>query len=256
MDGRDLAGDCIFKCGTSLSKCFRLVECFSEDIDVLVLPDERGRGATDELMKAMADVAAEGVADGEWGRGERDRADSLIRDRLPRVPKADRPYPHQRAARDGCPGRPPSSYVGADQLSVERRARGGRDRSRRVRRPHTVRDRRPSPGTHPPRKARPLHALAQQLATDHKATIDRRSGRPRPDRDQTEAVMRSVEKINHAFFGGDGIGVRPAGGFASCPASESTNAVSTGSAPPTRRPCPNCTSAPALSRPGRRSAIG
>jgi hypothetical protein len=40
--------------------------------------------------------------------------------------------------------------------------------------------------------------------------------------------MRSVEKINHAFFGGDGIGVRPAGGFASCPASESTNAVSTG----------------------------
>ena len=36
--GRDFEGDFIFKGGTSLSKGFRVVERFSEDIDVLVLP--------------------------------------------------------------------------------------------------------------------------------------------------------------------------------------------------------------------------
>lgn len=50
--------DFVFKGGTSLSKGYRLVERFSEDVDVLVLPGDRGRGATDKLMKAMADNAA------------------------------------------------------------------------------------------------------------------------------------------------------------------------------------------------------
>ena len=48
--GRDFVGDFIFKGGTSFSKGFRIVERFSEDIDVLVLPGERGRGATDKLI--------------------------------------------------------------------------------------------------------------------------------------------------------------------------------------------------------------
>jgi hypothetical protein len=34
------------------------VERFSEDIDVLVLPGDRGRGATDRLMKEMGEAAA------------------------------------------------------------------------------------------------------------------------------------------------------------------------------------------------------
>ncbi len=59
--GRDFGGDFIFKGGTSLSKGFRMVERFSEDIDVLVLPGERGRGATDKLMKAMGEGAASGI---------------------------------------------------------------------------------------------------------------------------------------------------------------------------------------------------
>ena len=50
--------DFVFKGGTSLSKAYRLVERFSEDVDVLVLPGDRGRGATGKLMKAMADNAA------------------------------------------------------------------------------------------------------------------------------------------------------------------------------------------------------
>lgn len=53
--------DFIFKGGTSLSKAYRIAERFSEDIDVLVLPGQRGRGAVDKLMKAMGEVAAAGV---------------------------------------------------------------------------------------------------------------------------------------------------------------------------------------------------
>lgn len=54
-------GDFIFKGGTSLSKAYRIVERFSEDIDVLVLPGERGRGTTDKLMKDMGASAAAGI---------------------------------------------------------------------------------------------------------------------------------------------------------------------------------------------------
>ncbi|MCU1497580.1 MAG: hypothetical protein JWM47_1533 [Acidimicrobiales bacterium] len=50
--------DFIFKGGTSLSKAYQLVERFSEDVDVLVLPGDRGRGAVDKLMKAMGQTAA------------------------------------------------------------------------------------------------------------------------------------------------------------------------------------------------------
>lgn len=54
-------GDFIFKGGTSLSKAYSLVERFSEDVDLLVLPGERGRGATDKLMKQFATTAADHV---------------------------------------------------------------------------------------------------------------------------------------------------------------------------------------------------
>ncbi len=53
--------DFLLKGGTSLSKGFELIERFSEDIDVLILPGDRGRGTTDNLMKNMAEVAAEAV---------------------------------------------------------------------------------------------------------------------------------------------------------------------------------------------------
>lgn len=43
----DFGGDFIFKGGTSLSKGYRIVERFSEDIDILVLPGGRGRGGQD-----------------------------------------------------------------------------------------------------------------------------------------------------------------------------------------------------------------
>ena len=55
------AEDFIFKGGTSLSKAYRIIERFSEDIDILVLPGERGRAATDKLMKTMGNAAAAGI---------------------------------------------------------------------------------------------------------------------------------------------------------------------------------------------------
>jgi hypothetical protein len=61
--------DFIFKVGTSLSKAYGIIERFSEDIDVLVLPGERGRGAVDKLMKAMGDAAATGVGGEASGAG-------------------------------------------------------------------------------------------------------------------------------------------------------------------------------------------
>ena len=39
------------------------MERFSEDIDVLVLPTGRGRGATDKLMKDMGEASAEGIGE-------------------------------------------------------------------------------------------------------------------------------------------------------------------------------------------------
>src|SRR5438309_2016925 len=57
----DHGQDFLFKGGTSLSKGFHIVERFSEDVDILVLPGGRGRAATDSLMKEMGRAAAAGV---------------------------------------------------------------------------------------------------------------------------------------------------------------------------------------------------
>lgn len=50
--------DWIFKGGTSLSKGYRLIQRFSEDIDVLVLSRNRGATARDRAMKDIATSAA------------------------------------------------------------------------------------------------------------------------------------------------------------------------------------------------------
>lgn len=52
-NGRDF----VFKGGTSLSKAYRIIERFSEDIDVLVIPGQRSKGATHSLMKTMGEAA-------------------------------------------------------------------------------------------------------------------------------------------------------------------------------------------------------
>lgn len=48
-------GDFIFKGGTSLSKAYRLIERFSEDIDILIV-ERPTKGATHRLMRKMAEA--------------------------------------------------------------------------------------------------------------------------------------------------------------------------------------------------------
>ncbi len=70
----DFPGDFIFKGGTSLSKCYRMIDRFSEDVDILVVPSGRGGGAIDKLMKEMASAACAALGatpgGGRSSRGE------------------------------------------------------------------------------------------------------------------------------------------------------------------------------------------
>ena len=240
---RDFAGDFVFKGGTSLSKGYRLVERFSEDIDILVVPGERGRGTTDKLMKAMAESAAEGIGGSARGVGGSETG-------------------RHRAYEIGYPAtREPTALIRTSVL-LEMGVRGGPHPHSPVPISSLLGDVLEAAGTdlrefddlepfevavlHPGRtlleKLVLIHALAQQLAAGTGGSIDRRSGRHFYDvyqllgdrqvldllanRDQTDQVMRSVEEINRAFFGGDGIETRPAGGFATCPAFELTSDIS------------------------------
>lgn len=56
-------GRVVFKGGTSLSKAYGLVERFSEDVDILVVPDEGlSKGAIDRILKAIVLRATEDLA--------------------------------------------------------------------------------------------------------------------------------------------------------------------------------------------------
>jgi hypothetical protein len=58
---KEFPNDFIFKGGTSLSKGYSLINRFSEDLDLLIVPGDRGRNPVDKLMKKMASSAAEHV---------------------------------------------------------------------------------------------------------------------------------------------------------------------------------------------------
>ena len=241
---RDFAGDFVFKGGTSLSKGYRLVERFSEDIDILVVPGERGRGTTDKLMKAMAESAAEGIGGSARGVGGSETG-------------------RHRAYEIGYPAtREPTALIRTSVL-LEMGVRGGTHPHERVPISSLLGDTLEAAGTdlgefddlepfdvavlHPGRtlleKLVLVNSLAQQLAADSTGSIDRRSGRHfydiyqllgdrrvldlLADRAQTEHVLRNVEDINRSFFGVDSLEVRPAGGFANCPAFDPRSGVST-----------------------------
>jgi predicted nucleotidyltransferase component of viral defense system len=59
----------IFKGGTSLSKAFGIIQRFSEDVDILLVPDaELGKGRVDRILKAICTRAGKAL-----GAGERDQ---------------------------------------------------------------------------------------------------------------------------------------------------------------------------------------
>lgn len=236
--------DFIFKGGTSLSKGYGIVERFSEDIDVLVLPGERGRGAVDKLMKAMGEVAAAGVGGKASGVGsaESSRHRSFAvsypthRERTPLITTSvllemgvrGGPQPNDRVV-IGCLLGDALGAAGIDLAEYEDLA------------PFEV------TVLHPARtlleKLVHVHELAIQLAADETRPAPARSGRHfydvhqllgddrvlalLQDREQTLDVVASIDAITHEFFGGaDGVSVRPDGGFASSPAFDPASSVS------------------------------
>lgn len=50
----------LFKGGTSLSKAYRIIERFSEDVDVLVVLPTGSKGEQDRLLRRLIEVAANG----------------------------------------------------------------------------------------------------------------------------------------------------------------------------------------------------
>lgn len=225
----------VFKGGTSLSKGYRIVERFSEDVDVLVLPGERGRGATDTLMKSMAASAAAGV-DGSCqaaGHAETGRhrsyeigypatrgATPLIRTSvLLEMGVRGGPHPHETLP-IGCLLGDALAGAGTDLAEFADLA------------PFEV------AVLHPGRtlleKLVLIHDLALQLAADLSTPIPARNGRHfydvyqllgddrvlalLDDRDQVQQVMASVEEITRRYFDGGNAQVRPVDGFAACPA--------------------------------------
>lgn len=228
-------GDFVFKGGTSLSKAYRIIERFSEDVDVLVVPGSRGRGATDTLMKSMAEVAASDVGGQAAASGVREtgrhrsyevsypatqRATGLIRTGvLLEMGMRGGPQP--------CEARPISSLLG-DAL-----AGTGTDLSE-------YEDLSPfevavlHPGRTLLEKLVLIHALAQQVAADPALGVPPRQGRHfydvhqllgdarvcelLEDRVQVAEVMASVEEITRRYFPANHAEVRPGGGFAACAA--------------------------------------
>lgn len=55
------AGEVVFKGGTSLSKAYRLIDCFSEDIDLAVLAGDKSDAARKRLLKAVEGAVTQGL---------------------------------------------------------------------------------------------------------------------------------------------------------------------------------------------------
>ena len=240
----DFPGDFIFKGGTSLSKGYGIVERFSEDIDVLVLPGDRGRGAVDKLMKAMGETAAAGVNGDATSAGAetgRHRAYTVS-------------YPATRE---------PTALI-ATSVLLEMGVRGGSHPQELVAIGSLLGDALRDAGTelnnfedlapfevqvlHPARtlleKLVHIHGLAVELAADDDRQPPPRSGRHfydvhqllgdarvldlLKDRDQVGEVIANIDDVTQRFFRGDkGVSIRPNEGFANSPAFDPATSIST-----------------------------
>lgn len=237
--------DFIFKGGTSLSKGYGIIERFSEDIDILVLPGDRGRGTVDKLMKAMGDTAAAGVG----GRAESTGGSETGRHRSFKVH-----YPSRREA----------TPLISTTVLLELGVRGGPDPHEVVSIGSLLGRALDAAGTsllefedlapfdvrvlHPARtlleKLAYIHRLARDLVIHDELMPDARSGRHFYDvhcllgephvleflkkRDEMEMAIRDIDAITVAYFGASkDSSSRPVGGFASSPAFDPASSAST-----------------------------
>jgi hypothetical protein len=239
------AADFVFKGGTSLSKACGIVQRFSEDIDILVLAAQRGRGATDKLMKSMAEAAAAGV-DGiaaAVGRAETGR---------------------HRAYEVSYPAMRPATEFFRTSVLLEMGVRGGDHPSEPASIGCLLGDALADAGEdldayadlkpfelvvlHPGRtlleKLVLVHGEAQRLSADPKLMPDRRIGRHFydihellgnhsvraliSDRPEVDRILDDVAKVTQKYFGASGaeFEIRPSTGFAASPAFQSSSDVS------------------------------
>lgn len=241
--GRDFAEDFVFKGGTSLSKGYGILERFSDDLDVLVLPGDRGKGATDRLMKSMGEAAAtaaEGQAERYGGsetgvhrayrvtyRATYRPTDAVATSVLLEMGVRGGPNPHERV--------PIGSLLG-NTLEAAGTDLGQYDDLQ----PFEV------AVLHPGRtlleKLYGIHDLARQLGANAlEADKLRRNGRHfydayqllghvrvlelLADRTQAEQIMASIEETSQEAFNATG-DLRPNGGFAASPAFDGDSDVS------------------------------
>ena len=118
---RHFPDDFVFKGGTSLSKGYRCIQRFSEDIDVLILKGDRGAGATSTLMKRIAEAATS-----ELGLvSDRDRRHHGTGQHLAEVLQYPRQVdsalrlPAEALLETGCGSRPPASS-GTSHRAIDR----------------------------------------------------------------------------------------------------------------------------------------
>jgi hypothetical protein len=235
--------DFVFKGGTSLSKAYRIVERFSEDVDILVLPGERGRNATDTLMKKMAERAAAGIGgtpEAVGGRETGRHRSYLIG--YPATYRATTLIGTSVLLEMGVRGGPqPQEVRPIGSLLGNALAEAGTDLSE-------FEDLTPfelsvlHPGRTLLEKLVLIHALVQQLSANPSTPIPSRNGRHfydvfqllgnnqvrelLADRGQVDAVIANVEEITRQHFGGGTSEVRPPAGFAACPAFDPESEVS------------------------------
>ncbi len=240
---RDFDNDFIFKGGTSLSKGFHILERLSDDIDILVLPGDRGKGATDRLMKTMGEVAAEA------SKGQTERSGGAETG-VHRAYRVSYPALHE-----------PTDAI-ATSVLLEMGVRGGPNPHERVVVSSILGDTLEAAGTnvseyedlkpfeievlHPSRtlleKLCLIHSLAIQVGTEA-VTADRlrRNGRHfydifkllgdqrvldlLADPGYVERIIASIEEVSREEFGIEG-DPRPEGGFANSPAFDRNSEVS------------------------------
>ena len=240
---RDFGGDFVFKGGTSLSKGYGILERFSDDLDILILPGDRGKGSTDRLMKSMAEAAAMSSD----GQTERYGGSETGVHRAYRVS-----YPANYQATDTV----------ATSVLLEMGVRGGPNPRGRVRIGSSLGSALELAGTdlsqyddltlfeiavlHPGRtlleKMYAIHGLARQLGANMlEADKLRRNGRHfydvykllgdgrvldlLADRLQAEQIMASIEETSQGEFKATGE-LRPDGSFAASPAFDSNSGIS------------------------------
>ena len=222
--------DFLFKGGTSLSKAYRIIQRFSEDVDLLVLPGERGRNATDKLMKQMGSSTAEALG-GSLTSGPAERG-------------------VHRSCRVGYPSIHAATNLLETTVLLEMGVRGGAHPCDQRKIGSLLGDQMKGTGLelseyrdlepfsvlvlHPGRtlieKLVLVNVEAERLAADDQAVPGRNIGRHFYDihelladadvqqllSDETEAarIVAEVQAITARHFGNVDCDVRPAGGFA------------------------------------------